>query len=165
MVVKWPFQKVGSFLTEQTLCPNVSTTPLRQWGFQQCLHFSWTTLRGKHCRHPIAIMGVVDTFGLCIDNIFRGSLCKIGSRNWCKNRVFKVLHKLCLLCLMIKVRPFKYLSQNPFRFTSDQRNWRKKNLGCLRPLISVHWFKMLHNKCSCQYYSKIQQTKIAVTKI
>ena len=25
--------------------------------------FSWTTLRGKHCRHPIAIMGVVDTFG------------------------------------------------------------------------------------------------------
>ena len=39
-------------------CPNVSTTPLRQ-----CLPFSWTTLRGKHCRHPIAIIGVVDTFG------------------------------------------------------------------------------------------------------
>ncbi len=46
-------------------CPNVSTTPLRQWGFRQCLPFSWTTLRGKHCRHPIAVMGVVDTFGLC----------------------------------------------------------------------------------------------------
>ena len=45
--------------------PNVSTTPLRQWGFRQCLTFSWTTLRGKHCRHPIAVMGVVDTFGLC----------------------------------------------------------------------------------------------------
>ena len=43
---------------------NVSTTPLRQWGFLQCLPFSWTTLRDKHCRHPIAIMGVVDTFGL-----------------------------------------------------------------------------------------------------
>ena len=28
-------------------CPNVSTTPLRQWGFRQCLPFSWTTLRGK----------------------------------------------------------------------------------------------------------------------
>ena len=41
---------------------NVSTTPLRQWGFRQCLPFSW--LRGKHCWHPIAIMGVVDTFGL-----------------------------------------------------------------------------------------------------
>merc|ERR1711997_1165704 len=43
--------------------PNVSTTPLRQWGFRQCLPFSWTTLRGKHCRHPIAVMGVVDTLG------------------------------------------------------------------------------------------------------
>ena len=42
--------------------PNVSTTPLRQWGFRQCLPFSWTTQRGKFCRHPIAIMGVVDTF-------------------------------------------------------------------------------------------------------
>ena len=45
------------------LCPNVSTTPLRQWGFRQCLPFSWTTLRGKHCWHSIAVMGVVDTFG------------------------------------------------------------------------------------------------------
>ena len=35
---------------------------LEQWGFRQCLPFSWTTLRGKHCRHPIAVMGVVDTF-------------------------------------------------------------------------------------------------------
>ena len=32
---------------------------LWQWGFWQCLPFSWKTLRGKHCRHPIAIMGVV----------------------------------------------------------------------------------------------------------
>ena len=43
--------------------PNVSTTPLRQWGFRQCLPFSWITLRDKHCRHPIAVLGVVDTFG------------------------------------------------------------------------------------------------------
>ena len=41
---------------------NVPTTPLRQWGFWQCLPFSWTALRCKHCRHPIAVMGVVDTF-------------------------------------------------------------------------------------------------------
>ena len=47
-----------------TLSPNISTTPVWQWGFRQCLPFSWTTLRGKHCRHPIAVMGVVDTFGL-----------------------------------------------------------------------------------------------------
>ena len=31
----------------------VSTTLLRQWGFRHWLPFSWTTLRGKHCRHPI----------------------------------------------------------------------------------------------------------------
>ena len=35
-----------------------------QWGVWQHLSFNWTTLRGKHCWHPIAIMGVVDTFGL-----------------------------------------------------------------------------------------------------
>ena len=44
-------------------CQNVSTTPLRQWGFQQCLPFSWITLGSKHCRHPIVVLGVVDTFG------------------------------------------------------------------------------------------------------
>ena len=41
---------------------SVSTTPLRQWGFRQCLPFSGTTLRGKHWWPPIAVMGVVDTF-------------------------------------------------------------------------------------------------------
>jgi hypothetical protein len=46
-------------------CLKISTTPLRQCGFWQCLPFSWTTLIGKHCRHPIAVMGVVDTFEQC----------------------------------------------------------------------------------------------------
>ena len=45
------------------ISPNISTTPLQQWGFGQCLPFSWTTLSGDHWRHPIAVMGVVDTFG------------------------------------------------------------------------------------------------------
>jgi hypothetical protein len=45
----------------------VYTTPLQQWGFRQCLPFSWTTLRGKHCWHPIAVMGVVDPFGPLYD--------------------------------------------------------------------------------------------------
>ena len=40
----------------------ISTTPLRHWGFWQHLPFRWTTLRGKHFRHPIAMMEVVDTF-------------------------------------------------------------------------------------------------------
>ena len=41
----------------------VTTIAIWEWGFHQCLPFSWTTLRGIHCRHPIAVMGVVDTFG------------------------------------------------------------------------------------------------------
>ena len=61
---------VLSWATQQTsLRPKVftkympePTIPLRQWGFRQCLTFSWTTLRGKHCWYPIAVMGVVDTF-------------------------------------------------------------------------------------------------------
>ena len=57
--------------------PNVSTTPIRQWGFQQCLPFSWTTLRGKHCWHPIAAMGVEDRFGL-------GCLRLPGLKSWDK---------------------------------------------------------------------------------
>ena len=50
-------------------CLNVSLpkTPLRQWGFWQCLPFSWTTQRGKHCRHPIAVIGVVYTFGQSLE--------------------------------------------------------------------------------------------------
>ena len=61
-------QQVSIYLTNHNACQpvhysNVSTTPLWQWGFWQCLPFSWTTLRGKHCRHLIAVMGVVDTFG------------------------------------------------------------------------------------------------------
>ena len=47
---------------KEALGHNVSTTPLRQWGFRQCLPFNWTTLRGKHCRHPIAIMGAADMY-------------------------------------------------------------------------------------------------------
>ena len=46
----------------QSQSPKVSTNPLRQWVFQKSLPFSWTTLGGKYCWYPIAIMGVVDTF-------------------------------------------------------------------------------------------------------
>ena len=46
------------------LCQKLSTTQLGQWGFRQWLPFSWTTPRVKHCRHPIAVMGAVDTLRL-----------------------------------------------------------------------------------------------------
>ena len=59
------FQQRKKTFYEGSKSTNVSTTPLRQWGFRQCLPFSWTALRGKHCWHPIAVMGVVDTFGPC----------------------------------------------------------------------------------------------------
>ena len=44
--------------------PNVSTTPITAMGCRQCLSLSVVQLKGKHCRHPIAVMGVVNTFGL-----------------------------------------------------------------------------------------------------
>ena len=43
--------KLAIWSEASQLGPNVSTTPLWQWGFWQCLPFSSTTLRGKHCRH------------------------------------------------------------------------------------------------------------------
>ena len=74
ITVVWPFGKTEKIHKMTTVRPqnghdpNVSTTPLWQWGFRQCLPFSWTTLRGKLCRHPIAVMGVVDTFGPCMSS-------------------------------------------------------------------------------------------------
>ena len=57
---------------------SVSTTPVRKWGFDyvyfSCLLFRWTTLRGKHCQHPIAAMGVVETF----EHTPHKSWCHIG---------------------------------------------------------------------------------------
>ena len=39
--------------------------PITAMGFSAMFTFQLDKLRGKHCRHPIAIMGVVDTFGQC----------------------------------------------------------------------------------------------------
>ena len=60
------FRRISGYsvIRQFTQCPNVSTTPLRQWGFRQCLPFSWTTLRGKHCRQKYFI---IHTSGL--DNL------------------------------------------------------------------------------------------------
>ena len=43
------------------VCPYIPATPLWQWGFRQCLPFSWTLLRGNNCQNSIAV--VVDIFG------------------------------------------------------------------------------------------------------
>ena len=42
---------------------NIYNSIMAMGFFWQCLPFSWTTLRGKHLRHPIAVIEVVDTFG------------------------------------------------------------------------------------------------------
>ena len=43
------FKRLDTVLESPNLifcqCLNVSTTPLCQWGFRQCLPFSWTTLK------------------------------------------------------------------------------------------------------------------------
>ena len=55
-------QKFTDISGEHIPSSNVSTTPFQQWGFRQCLPVSWTPLRDKLCRHPIAVMGVVDVW-------------------------------------------------------------------------------------------------------
>ena len=57
----WSYEE--EMMINKRLCLKVSTTPLQQWVFWQCLTFSWTTPIGKHCHHPIAVMEVVDMFG------------------------------------------------------------------------------------------------------
>ena len=63
---EWGIGGVEKLFFEMAIL-NVSTTPLWQWGFRQRLPFSWTTLRDKHCWHPIVIMEVVDMFGQYIN--------------------------------------------------------------------------------------------------
>ena len=59
----------------------ISTTLLRQWGFRQCLPFSWTKLRDKHCQHPIAVMGVVDMFGPSPSNEYKGRVTTTAQKS------------------------------------------------------------------------------------
>ena len=43
--------------------------PITAMGFSAMFTFqldNTKSLRGKHCRHPIAVMGVVDMFGLTL---------------------------------------------------------------------------------------------------
>ena len=43
---------------------NLCSTSITGMGCRQCLTFSWTTQRGKHCRRPIvAVVGFAHAFG------------------------------------------------------------------------------------------------------
>ena len=74
---------------------NVSTTLLWQWGFWLCLLFSWTTLRGKHCWHPIAIMGVVDKFEQMVPKHIYNSHYDIGCQQCLPLSVVQLKGKHC----------------------------------------------------------------------
>ena len=50
--------------------------PITAMGFSVMFTFQLDNTRGKHCRHPIAVMGVVDTF----EQSYLG--IKDGSKIW-----------------------------------------------------------------------------------
>ena len=67
MIQKLPNHYVGInslWITKQDhqAGPKRIYNPITAMGFWQCLPFTCTTLRGKHCWYPIAVMGVVYTF-------------------------------------------------------------------------------------------------------
>ena len=52
---------------KRTTSPNVSTTPLSTaMGFSAMFDFQQDNTKRKHCRHPIAVMGVVDSCSLVL---------------------------------------------------------------------------------------------------
>ena len=143
--VKWP-------------CPNVSTTPLRQWGFQQCLPFSWTTLRGKHCRHPIEVMGVVDTFGPCSVlislNLATGT-CVFASNSLVWLRVFgNSVVLACTQTWLFKTIPNALYFSDRKKTLQDCR-WPKVGRGGISFSVSLvfsHLAILLHKLASVLYY-------------
>ena len=58
--------------------------------------FSWTTLRGKHCRHPIAVMGVVDTFGHSVIAFLQIGICCLIM--YFISKLFMVLQHTIICC-------------------------------------------------------------------
>ena len=61
------------------LCLNVSTTPIKAMGCQQCSPLSVVQLKGKHCRRPCCCNGVVDKFWLWKEiNTHKFRVCHIA---------------------------------------------------------------------------------------
>ena len=88
----------------ESLGLNVFTTPLLQWGFRQCLPFSWTTLRGKHCKHPIAVKRVVDTFRSCFKTC--RTCLALPSSLFVWSRV--QAHRACTEISIFSLQPHRY---------------------------------------------------------
>ena len=128
------------------LCPNVSTTTLWQWSFLECLPVSWTTLRGKHSRHPIALMGVVDTFGLsCSD--------WIGSGNWTDDYYF--YHYLPTYVLIILCLIFHALQPTQTKIGCLLLMLHTENSMFFSQILPRYYLNALHVKHYFQHYCTI----------
>ena len=118
MAKSWYMATANIFVLSKEQCPNVSTTPLQQWCFQQCLPFSWTT----HCRRPIAIMGVVDTFRQCL--AIEWQLIWIPSSNvYLLGYIDGNLYKVCLF-LWNRLWNSIYTSLYIYIFVYSKISWR-----------------------------------------
>ena len=122
------------------LSSNISTTPLRQWDFQQCLPFSWTALRGKHCWYPIAVMGDVDTFGLRVAWLLHNpyfekktpaamKLEKNLGTEELKSQIKQTFHLQCLTSNSNFKRSFPEIGlKSSMGIAQAQNSWRKLQL-------------------------------------
>ena len=50
----------------RAVVPKRTYNPITVMGFSAMFIYQLDILKGKHCRHPITVMGVVDTFQQCI---------------------------------------------------------------------------------------------------
>ena len=87
---EWHFPRNCPLLSNKH-CPNVSITPIMAMGCRQCLPF-----RDKHCQHPIAVMGVIDTFKQYIVDVL-----------WCQPIKLKAFLLLCFSHPMTKISIWK----------------------------------------------------------
>ena len=99
--------------------------------FWQCLPFSWTTLRGKHCRHPIAVMGVVDTF---VHSPIKANLPVLLQTGGAKNRVVSLKKAWCIIsCSCVPIWIYMIHKINELFLVSWPKVWGTELLFC--PLL------------------------------
>ena len=74
---------------------NACATPITGMGCRQCLPFSWTTLRGKHCQYPIALVWFAHAFRPrpasedCVNLYFFANLQKLSKYSFCGSKSIK----------------------------------------------------------------------------
>ena len=97
------------------LTGSVSTTPLWQWGFRQCLPFSWKRLKGKHCtplpngscRYVWAMTQGAMTPQDFSQLLYKGSVgvLLIVNPKWSKSSSYFIITNFPLIYLLVLVTP------------------------------------------------------------